>query len=153
VSGGGDRARAYRLFAEALDYVTEAREQFLTRECGADLKLRAEVDALLLIATRDIAATGALLAPPGRFTEELAGLIYRHFRLTTRIGEGGMEVVYRAERTDVWRAAIGCHQTRLHHRGPGRPSAVRTRLWRKLNICASLPANSCLRTSEDDRDA
>jgi hypothetical protein len=58
---GCDRARAYQLFTEALDCAAEAREQFLTRECGADLELRAEVDALLLIATRDIAATSALL--------------------------------------------------------------------------------------------
>ena len=71
----------------------------MTRECGDDSNVRAEVDALLLIATRDSAATGSLLGSPGR-PEELAGQIYGHFRLTTRIGEGGMGVVYRADRTD-----------------------------------------------------
>jgi tetratricopeptide (TPR) repeat protein len=100
VTGGGDRARAYQLFAEALDYEGELREQFLARECGADGRFRSEVDALLLIATRDAAATGTLLAAPGRQAEDLAGQIYGHFRLTARIGEGGMGVVYRAERTD-----------------------------------------------------
>jgi tetratricopeptide (TPR) repeat protein len=100
LNGGSDRARAYQLFAEALDYPEELREQFLTRECGADLKFRAEVDALLLIATRDTALTGTLLASPERLAEDLAGQTYGHFRLTTRIGEGGMGVVYRAERID-----------------------------------------------------
>jgi eukaryotic-like serine/threonine-protein kinase len=100
LAGSGDRARAYQLFAEALDYEGELREQFLTHECGADLEFRAEVDALLNIATRDIALTGTLLASPGRYSEDLKGQTYGHFRLTVRIGEGGMGVVYRAERTD-----------------------------------------------------
>ena len=47
MTGGGDSARAYQLFAESLDFEGEQREQFLTRECGADLEFRAEVDALL----------------------------------------------------------------------------------------------------------
>jgi tetratricopeptide (TPR) repeat protein/predicted Ser/Thr protein kinase len=106
VAGGGDRAHAYQLFAEALDYEGELREEFLTRECGADLKFRGEVDALLLIATRDTDATGSLLASSGRHAEDLAGQTYGHFRLTSRIGEGGMGVVYRAERTDGVQQAV-----------------------------------------------
>jgi eukaryotic-like serine/threonine-protein kinase len=100
LAGGGDRARAYRLFAEALDYEHESREQFLVRACGGDAHFRAEVDALLLIATRDAAQTGTLLSSSEGQWEDLVGQTYGHFRLTMRIGEGGMGVVYRAERTD-----------------------------------------------------
>ncbi len=100
VTGGVDRAQVYRLFAEALDRAGEVREQFLRRECGDDARIRAEVDALLLIAGKDTAGTGSLMVPSMRDDEDLSGEICGHFRLGVRIGAGGMGVVYRAERTD-----------------------------------------------------
>jgi serine/threonine-protein kinase len=100
VTGGGERARAYLLFDAALDLPGGQREAFLVRECAGDPRLRAEVDLLLAIATGDVAVTGALLGAPSTYREDLSGQTYGHFRLTARIGEGGMGVVYRGERTD-----------------------------------------------------
>jgi eukaryotic-like serine/threonine-protein kinase len=100
LSGRAERARAYRVFFDALDYQAGQREPFLERECQGDAALRAEVDALLSMAARDEAVTAALLSPSSADREDLSGREFGHFRLTGRIGEGGMGVVYRAERVD-----------------------------------------------------
>jgi len=95
-----DRARVYRLFLASLDLAPALRAQFLAEECAGDEAIRAEVDALLQISTRDEARTHALMAATVDTDEDLTGHTFGNFRLTGRIGEGGMGVVYRAERVD-----------------------------------------------------
>jgi eukaryotic-like serine/threonine-protein kinase len=96
------RAMTYRVFAEALDLLGDVRERFLEEHCRADAQLRAEVAALLAIAEAGPGGveTGALAGAAPQREPSQTGKIFGRFRLREQIGEGGMGVVYLAERTD-----------------------------------------------------
>jgi tetratricopeptide (TPR) repeat protein len=95
-----ERARVYRLFAEAMDLEPGARDQFVQRQCGGDPHLLREVGALLAAAETDSVATGVLLGEAQPAARDHTGEVYGRFRLQGLIGSGGMGVVYLAVRTD-----------------------------------------------------
>jgi len=98
MSSGADRAHIYRIFDEALDLEGAVRAAFVHERCGANPALAREVMELLDIAASELKDTAALL-PSGRpAARDLTGREYGQFRLASLIGEGGMGVVYRAER-------------------------------------------------------
>ena len=95
------RARVYHLFEQALGMDLAERAAYVRHECSGQPELQSEVEALLTAAAQDGSPTGALIgglppAPDELMGRELAG----RFRLVQRIGQGGMGVVYRAERID-----------------------------------------------------
>lgn len=99
MSNDVDRALAYRIFDDALDIEPGARAKFLLDRCGEDTALAREVASLLAVAAHDARSTSSLLEsgkPDG--ARDFTGREYGQFRLTALIGEGGMGVVYRAER-------------------------------------------------------
>jgi len=100
MSAAVDRALVYRIFAAALERDAGAREGFVSHSCCGDAELLREVTELLALAAQGPAPTSALLGGTAVPLRSLIGQEYGQFRLLELIGQGGMGVIYRAERTD-----------------------------------------------------
>ncbi len=96
------------VFAAAVALEPSARDAYLVAACAGDAALRAEVLALLASHDRtgkmdQLAAEVAPLAA-GLRTTPLEGRIVGRYRVESRLGGGGMGVVYRAQDDQLGRA-------------------------------------------------
>jgi serine/threonine-protein kinase len=134
------RGLIYAVFSEALDRPPQELPSFLDERCRGDSELRAEVEALLGIATLDAVETGALLGSPCPPEQSLAGRTVGRFRLEERIGAGGMGVVYRAERIDGVQQSVAIKLVSVML-----AEAVQARFAREAQILARLEHPSIAR--------
>jgi eukaryotic-like serine/threonine-protein kinase len=127
-------ARVREVLDLAMERPARERSAFIAGICGEDRRLAEEVRSLLSA----LEAGGDLLEPPQGEKPEpatpLTGLIFGHYHIHERIGEGGMGVVYRGEDTRLGRAvavkALPAPLARDSHR--------RARFEHEARILASL---------------
>ena len=94
--------RTQEVFVAALDVPAAERGEFLTRACGGDGQLRAEVESLLAHDIGEERLEGVFRFAAAALVEDgsLVGQRVGAYRIESELGHGGMGTVYLASRAD-----------------------------------------------------
>ncbi len=116
-----DWAKVRRIYEEALTIEPAKRSAFLDEACGGEAELRAEIERIL----RANEGAAAFLERPAieqlagldaeKITSEITGRSIGPYRIVSKLGSGGMGVVYLAVRDDgEFRKQVRLPRSRFH---------------------------------------
>ncbi|HXJ92814.1 MAG TPA: serine/threonine-protein kinase [Terriglobia bacterium] len=129
--------RLEELFFEASDLEPSARPAFLAQACGSDTELRREVEALLRSSDRTLADLRRPIDEAAReVVQHKSGQRIGPYQIVKLLGEGGMGLVYLANRADQQfqqQVAI-----KLMHAGFGQSPEMLRRFRAERQILANL---------------
>jgi eukaryotic-like serine/threonine-protein kinase len=134
---------AEQLFGEALELPRERRGDFLDAACRGTPEVRSAVESMLAENDR---LSGFLSEPPYKKVEETtvvavtrlqelsAGTLVGHYRVTRRLGRGGMGVVYEAEDQKLGRSVA----IKMLPEATRSDPVAMERFWREARAASSL---------------
>ncbi|HVO97400.1 MAG TPA: serine/threonine-protein kinase [Bryobacteraceae bacterium] len=121
--------RVEEIFHRAVSLAPQARSAFLDEACGGDPSLRREVESLL---AHDSESGNTFAGLAG--SDDLPPQTIAHYRISAKIGEGGMGAVYRATDTKLDREVAVKVLPRSFAEDAGRMA----RFTREAKVLASL---------------
>jgi eukaryotic-like serine/threonine-protein kinase len=123
---------AKRLFGEALELPRERRSPFFDEACRGKPEVRSAVESML--AENDKRVEETTVVEVTHLQELSAGTLLGHYRVTRRLGRGGMGVVYEAEDRKLGRSVA---IKMLPEATRSDPEAIE-RFWREARAASSL---------------
>lgn len=150
----GQWERIREILDSALQLPPDQRDAYLTEACAGDFALRSEVESLIAASQQSAFLDRDLLpslTPTLNMTVAYTGRTIGNYRVVSRIGEGGMGIVFRAVDSRLGRAVALKVISHSSSDGPGAGEEKR-RFFREAKAASALNHPNIVTIYEYDSD-